>query len=161
MATVELPQYELYVAGGSFPPANGRFYETVDPYTGEPWARVPDADEQDVERAVRAARTAFEGEWGAMTGFQRAKLMHRLADLIERDANRLAELESRDSGKLLREFSGQMRAIPSGITTSPAGPTRSPARASRPPSRTSWPLRGASLSASWPRSYLGTRRCCS
>lgn len=137
MATVELPQYELYVAGGSFPPANGRFYETVDPYTGEPWARVPDADEQDVERAVRAARTAFEGEWGAMTGFQRAKLMHRLADLIERDANRLAELESRDSGKLLREFSGQMRAIPSGITTSPAGPTRSPARASRPPSRTS------------------------
>ncbi len=34
MATVELPQYELYVAGGSFPPADGRFYETVDPYTG-------------------------------------------------------------------------------------------------------------------------------
>jgi aldehyde dehydrogenase (NAD+) len=47
-----------------------------------------------------------------LTGFQRAKLMHRLADLIERDADRLAELESRDSGKLLREFSGQMRAIP-------------------------------------------------
>ena len=112
MATVGLPQYELYVAGGSFPPANGRFYDTVDPYTGEPWARVPDADEADVERAVGAARTAFEGEWGAMTGFQRAKLMHRLADLIERDADRLAELESRDSGKLLREFSGQMRAIP-------------------------------------------------
>ena len=112
MATVDPPQYDLYVAGGSFPPANGRFYDTVDPYTGEPWARVPDADEQDVERAVGAARTAFEGEWGAMTGFQRSRLMHRLADLIERDADRLAELESRDSGKLLREFSGQMRAIP-------------------------------------------------
>ena len=112
MATVDLPQYELYVAGGSFPPAAGRFYETVDPYTGEPWARVPDADEQDVDRAVGAARTAFEGEWGAMTGFERSRLMHRLADLIERDADRLAELESRDSGKLLREFSGQMRAIP-------------------------------------------------
>ena len=112
MATVDLPQYDLYVAGGSFPPANGRFYDTVDPYTGEPWARVPDADEQDVERAVGAARTAFEGEWGAMTGFQRSRLMHRLADLIERDADRLAMLESRDSGKLLREFSGQMRAIP-------------------------------------------------
>jgi aldehyde dehydrogenase (NAD+) len=111
MATVGLPQYDLYVAGGSFPPANGRFYDTVDPYTGEPWARVPDADEADVERAVGAARTAFEGEWGAMTGFQRAKLMHRLADLIERDGDRLAELESRDSGKLLREFTGQMRVI--------------------------------------------------
>ena len=112
MATVELPQYELYVAGADSEPANGRFYDTIDPYTGEPWARVPDADEQDVDRAVRAARAAFEGEWGALTGFQRAKLMHRLADLIERDADRLAALESRDSGKLLREFSGQMRAIP-------------------------------------------------
>ena len=47
-----------------------------------------------------------------MTGFERSRLMHRLADLIERDADRLAELESRDSGKLLREFSGQMRALP-------------------------------------------------
>src|SRR5215470_8010556 len=112
MATVELPQYELYVAGGTFPPANGRFYETVDPYTGEPWARVPDAGEEDVDRAVGAARAAFEGEWGAKTGFERSRLMHRLADLVERDADRLAELESRDSGKLLREFAGQMRAIP-------------------------------------------------
>ena len=112
MTTVELPQYDLYVAGGSFPPANGRFYETVDPYTGQPWARVADAGEEDVDRAVGAARAAFEGEWGTLTGFQRARLMHRLADLIERDADRLAELESRDSGKLLREFSGQMRALP-------------------------------------------------
>jgi (Z)-2-((N-methylformamido)methylene)-5-hydroxybutyrolactone dehydrogenase len=112
MATVELPQYELYVAGGSFPPANGRFYETVDPYTRQPWARVPDAGEEDVDRAVGAARAAFEGEWGALTGFERSRLMHRLADVIERDADRLAELESRVSGKLLREFSGQMRALP-------------------------------------------------
>jgi (Z)-2-((N-methylformamido)methylene)-5-hydroxybutyrolactone dehydrogenase len=112
MATVELPQYELYVAGGSFPPANGRFYETIDPYTRRPWARVPDADAADVDRAVGAARAAFAGEWGALTGFERSRLMHRLADLVERDADRLAELESRDSGKLLREFSGQMRAIP-------------------------------------------------
>jgi (Z)-2-((N-methylformamido)methylene)-5-hydroxybutyrolactone dehydrogenase len=112
MATVELPQYDLYVAGGSFPPANGGFYETIDPYTRQPWARIPDADEADVDRAVGAARAAFEGEWGAMTGFDRSRLMHRLADLIERDADRLAELESRDSGKLLREFAGQMRSVP-------------------------------------------------
>ena len=111
MATVELPQYELHVAGGSLPPADGRFYETVDPYTGEAWARVPDAGEADVDRAVAAARAAFEGEWGATGGFQRSRLMHRLADLIERDADRLAQLESRDSGKLLREFGGQMLAL--------------------------------------------------
>jgi (Z)-2-((N-methylformamido)methylene)-5-hydroxybutyrolactone dehydrogenase len=112
MATVELPQYELHVAGGSCAPANGGFYETIDPYTRQPWARVPDADGADVDRAVGAARAAFDGEWGALTGFERSRLMHRFADLIERDADRLAELESRDSGKLLREFSGQMRAIP-------------------------------------------------
>jgi aldehyde dehydrogenase (NAD+) len=112
MATIELPQYDLHVAGGSFPPANGRFYETVDPYTGQPWARVPDAGDEDVDRAVGAARAAFEGEWGALTGFELSRLMHRLADLIERDADRLAELESRDSGKLLREFAGQMRLLP-------------------------------------------------
>ena len=40
MATVELPQYELYVAGETAPPVSGRFYETVDPYTGAPWARI-------------------------------------------------------------------------------------------------------------------------
>src|SRR3954471_16707599 len=112
MATVELPQYDLFVAGGGAAPATGRFYETVDPYTGQPWARVPDAGDEDVDRAVRAARAAFAGEWGAKTGFERSRLMHKLADLIERDADRLGELESRDSGKLLREFSGQMRALP-------------------------------------------------
>src|SRR3954467_3299207 len=111
MTTVELPQYELYVAGGGSAPATGRFYETVDPYTGQPWARVPDAGDEDVDRAVQAARAAFAGEWGAKTGFERSRLMHRLADLIERDADRLAELESRDTGKLLREFSGQMGAL--------------------------------------------------
>ena len=111
MATVELPQYDLYVAGANIAPASGRFYETVDPYTGEPWARVPDADERDVDRAVSVARAALEGEWGELTGFQRSRLIHRLADLVERDADRLAELESRDSGKLLREFAGQMQAI--------------------------------------------------
>src|SRR3954469_16053128 len=107
-----ITEYELYLAGGSFPPANGRFYDTVDPYTGEPWARVPDAGDEDVDRAVGAARAAFEGEWSALTGFERSRLMHKLADLIERDADRLAELESRDSGKLLREFSGQMQLLP-------------------------------------------------
>ena len=112
MATVELRSNELYVPGGSFTPADGRFYETVDPYPGEPWARVPDGGEEDVDRAVRAARASFEGEWGQLTGFQRSRLMHRLADLIELHADRLAELESRDSGKLLREFSGQMRLLP-------------------------------------------------
>jgi (Z)-2-((N-methylformamido)methylene)-5-hydroxybutyrolactone dehydrogenase len=113
MTTADLPTYELHVGGESFPPASRRFYKTLDPYTVRPWAAVPDAGDEDVDRAVAAARAAFEGEWGQLTGFQRSRLMHRLADLVERDADRLAELESRDSGKLLREFSGQMRLLAS------------------------------------------------
>ncbi len=111
MATAELREYQLHAGGASVAPASGRFYQTVDPYTGRPWARVADGDERDVDRAVRAARAALEGGWGELTGFQRSRLMHRLADLVERDAGRLAELESRDSGKLLREFAGQMPAV--------------------------------------------------
>ena len=137
MATVELPHYDLSIAGSPVPSAGGRFYDTVDPYTGEPWARVPDADEQDVDRAVAAARAAFEGEWGALTGFQRAQLMHRLADLIERDAERLAELESRDNGQAAaRVHRPDAATCPSGTATSRAGRTRSAARACRRTSRT-------------------------
>ena len=126
MATVELPHYDLSIAGSPVPSAGGRFYDTVDPYSGEPWARVPDADEEDVDRAVAAARAAFEGEWGELTGFQRAQLMHRLADLIERDAERLAELESRDNGQAAaRVDRPDAAASPSGTATSRAGRTRS------------------------------------
>ncbi|MDQ2815894.1 MAG: aldehyde dehydrogenase, partial [Actinomycetota bacterium] len=66
----------------------------------------------DVDRAVAAARQALAGPWGQLTGFGRAALMRRLAGLIERDAGRLAEVETRDTGKLLREMRGQLGAIP-------------------------------------------------
>ena len=112
MATAELPQYELYVAGGTSRPATAA---STTPSTRTrdsrgPACRTPARPTSTAPS--RAARAAFEGEWGALTGFERSRLMHRLADLIERDADRLAELESRDSGKLLREFSGQMRLLP-------------------------------------------------
>jgi len=54
----------------------------------------------------------LEGEWGRLTATQRGRLLHRLAELITRDAERLAELETRDNGKLLREMSGQMAYLP-------------------------------------------------
>jgi len=104
--------YSLSVAGEHRPSASGRTYESVDPFTGEPWAVVPDASGEDVDAAVAAARTALEGEWGQLTANQRGRLLHRLADLIARDAEKLAELETRDNGKLLREMSGQMAYLP-------------------------------------------------
>jgi acyl-CoA reductase-like NAD-dependent aldehyde dehydrogenase len=103
----------LMLIGGSPRAArSGRTYASTDPYTGQPWAHVPDADAGDVDDAVAAARAALDGPWGKLTATQRGKLLHRLGDLIERDASWLAELETRDNGKLLREMAGQMAGLP-------------------------------------------------
>ena len=91
---------------------SGRTYTSTDPFTGQPWARVPDADAGDVDAAVAAARAALGGPWGGLTATQRGKLLYRLGELIARDAGRLAELETRDNGKLLREMAGQMAGLP-------------------------------------------------
>jgi len=87
-------------------------FESVDPYTGRPWATVPEADRSDVHDAVRAARTAFEGEWGALTGTARGRLLRRLGELITEHADDLAVAETQDNGKLLREMGGQVRGLP-------------------------------------------------
>jgi aldehyde dehydrogenase (NAD+) len=87
-------------------------FESVDPYTGEPWATVPEATEADVNDAVRAARAAFDGEWGALGGIARGKLLRRLGQLIAESADDLAIAETRDNGKLLREMGGQVRGLP-------------------------------------------------
>lgn len=105
-------QFLLSIAGEHRPAASGRTYGSVDPFTGEPWAEVPDAGAADVDAAVTAARAAFEGPWGALTATQRGRLLLRLADLVARDADRLAEMETRDNGKLLREMAGQMAYLP-------------------------------------------------
>lgn len=107
-----LTTYDLYVDGVWTAPKAGSYYEALNPYTGEPWARVPDADTHDVDSAVSAATRAQEGSWGATTGFERAALMRRLAQILERDADELSRLETRGNGKLLRETSGQMQSLP-------------------------------------------------
>jgi aldehyde dehydrogenase (NAD+) len=112
MNASSLPRYELFVGGRFVPAASGKTYETVDPYTGKPWAVVADGGEADVDRAVRAAREALGGPWGVMTGFDRARLIRALATILERDADALAALETRDTGKLLREMGAQARYLP-------------------------------------------------
>jgi acyl-CoA reductase-like NAD-dependent aldehyde dehydrogenase len=109
----DIATYDMYIGGEWRPAGSGASYETANPFDGLPWAAVPDADAADVDLAVRAARSALSGSWGAMTGFERARLLHRLADLIERDAAELAAVETRDNGKLLREMGGQMGVLPS------------------------------------------------
>ena len=107
-----MPQYTLFIDGRRTEAASGRRYESVDPFLGAAWASAADGDAADVDAAVAAARRALTGPWGQLTGFGRARLMRRLGDLIARDADRLAEIETRDTGKLLREMRGQLGSIP-------------------------------------------------
>ncbi len=104
--------YQLRIGDGWTEAVGGARFETANPFTGSPWASVPDCDERDVDLAVGAAEAAMAGPWGRATGFERARLMRALADILERDADELAVLESTDNGKLIRETSGQMRLLP-------------------------------------------------
>jgi len=109
----EVREYKMLVGGEWVEARSGKTFESVNPYTGRAWATVPEADDDDVDQAVRAARAAFdEGPWGKMTGTERARLMRRLADLLAENAQEIAAIESTDNGKLLREMGGQLKALP-------------------------------------------------
>jgi len=80
--------------------ASGKTFPTINPATGEEIAQIAEADAADVERAVKSARRAFEhGPWRKMAAAERARLLNRLADLIEKHADELAHLETLDNGK--------------------------------------------------------------
>ncbi|NKQ55494.1 aldehyde dehydrogenase [Amycolatopsis sp. K13G38] len=108
----ELTEIGLYIDGRIQAAAGGRTYASADPFTGRPWAGVADGTAEDVDRAVESARAALHGPWGGLTPSARGALLYELAALIERDADKLAEWETRDNGKLLREMSGQVRSLP-------------------------------------------------
>jgi acyl-CoA reductase-like NAD-dependent aldehyde dehydrogenase len=109
----ETREYRMLIGGDWVEAISGKTFESVNPYTGKAWATSPEAGEEDVDLAVRAAREAFdEGPWGTMTGTERARLMRRLAELIAENAESLAVVESTDNGKLLREMGGQLGALP-------------------------------------------------
>ena len=96
-------EYGLFVGGEFRPAASGATFETLNPATEERLALVAEAGEADVESAVAAARAAFEGAWGRMRGRERAKILFRIARLIQERARELAVLESLDNGKPIRE----------------------------------------------------------
>ncbi len=82
--------------------ASGKTFPVYNPATGEVMAQVAEGDKEDIDRAVRAARRAFEtGPWRKMAPTERGQLIYRLADLIEKHADEFAQLESLDNGKPL------------------------------------------------------------
>lgn len=105
--------YKHFINGEYVDPIGGKWIDSIDPYTGKAWAKIPQGCAHDVDRAVQAAAKAMkEGPWASMTASQRAKLMIKLADLVEKNAERLAELEVKDNGKLIAEMRGQVNYHP-------------------------------------------------
>jgi phenylacetaldehyde dehydrogenase len=93
---------QMYINGQWTDAASGRTFETPNPATGETLARVAEGDAEDIDRAVRAARRAFdEGPWGRMTPSERGRIIWRIGDLILEHVDEFAQIESLDNGKPL------------------------------------------------------------
>jgi aldehyde dehydrogenase (NAD+) len=87
-------------------------FSSVDPANGQPWALMPEAKADDVNAAVEAAdRALYSTEWADLTATARGKLLYKLASLVEANAAKLAELETRDTGKIIRETSAQIAYV--------------------------------------------------
>ena len=107
--------YQHWINGAWEDPASAEWLESVDPYHGEAWARIPRGNGEDADRAVAAADDAMHhGPWSRMTATERGKILRRIGDLISdsKNAQRLAEIESRDNGKILAEMKGQLKYLP-------------------------------------------------
>ena len=107
-----LRQCRMYVGGAWCDAQDGETFETVNPFTGRPWASAPLAKAADVRAAVQAANDALAGPWGRMGASERGRLLRRLADLVAEHAEELAVIETTDNGKVIRETRGQMAGLP-------------------------------------------------
>ena len=101
MAVATEREYGLFINGETAEPASGELRDLVEPATGEPLARAAMGNEQDVDRAVEAARAALEGPWGKTPPTERSRLLHALADALIVNRKELWELEARNVGKAI------------------------------------------------------------
>lgn len=100
----QVRQTTCFIGGEWVPAKSGKTFETIHPATEEVICEVAEGDKEDVDLAVKAARDAFEkGPWSKMDARDRGRLMYRLADLIEEEADELAALETLDNGKPIRD----------------------------------------------------------
>lgn len=105
-----MERFQLYI-NGEFVDGAG-WFDSLDPASGRVWAQMPEARETEVNRAVDAAHAAFSAPaWAGLTATARGKLLYRLADLVQEAAPRLAALETRDTGKIIRETSAQIAYV--------------------------------------------------
>jgi len=104
--------YKMLIDGEWVPSSDGGTFPSMNPATGENWAEIPEASAEDVNRAVRAAhRACYEGPWAKMSATERGHCLRRLADLLADRSEHLGEIETRDTGKMLKETRWQAKYI--------------------------------------------------
>ena len=102
--------YQIYINGQWCDSASGKWFDSLDPYTGESWASIPQCNSTDVEAAVEAAHKAFESEaWRGLTATARGKMVKKFGQVLLDNAEKLAAIEVRDNGKLYTEVVNQCR----------------------------------------------------
>ena len=103
----------MFIDGDFVESGTQNWIESFDPSSGEAWARVPSATKEDVDLAVKAAHRAMTvGPWARMTAYERGRCLERLATIVREKSEQLARLETRDTGKLLRETRGSCNYVP-------------------------------------------------
>jgi aldehyde dehydrogenase (NAD+) len=96
-------RYGLFIGGKFVEPLSGRYFDTINPATEEKLAEVAEAGPEDVDSAVAAARDAYESDWRAMPGKERAKYLYRIARALQERSREFAVLESLNGGKPIKE----------------------------------------------------------
>ena len=107
----KLKQYKMFIDGEWVDSDTKKTFETLNPENNKPWAVVPEASANDVDRAVKAAQKAFEGEWPKLLPRERGKYLRAIADKLRENAELLGEIETIDTGKLFRETKKQANYI--------------------------------------------------
>src|SRR5262249_41834143 len=106
-----MSSYQMLIDGQWCDARSGKTFEVMNPATDEVLARVPDAAAPDVDAAVAAARRAFDGGWRDVTAQERGRILFRLAEVVRRELPRLAELETRNSGKPIVEAESDVNDV--------------------------------------------------
>jgi aldehyde dehydrogenase (NAD+) len=110
--TQSIETYRMFVDGEWVDSSSGAFFEVLNPYTGQAWARVPRGNGEDVNKAVASAKKALESDsWKEMTGAARRNLLLALGKQIEQNAERLGMTETKSNGKLYREIVPQAKSF--------------------------------------------------
>ncbi|MEM9097793.1 MAG: aldehyde dehydrogenase, partial [Pseudomonadota bacterium] len=109
----DVTTYRLFIGGEYVDPVEGQWIESMDPYRHAVWAKIPRGSAADMDLAVSTAKAAMTtGPWAKMTPTARGKIMRKIGDLVGEHAERLAEIEVRDNGKLMSEMRAQLNYHP-------------------------------------------------